>query len=496
MNSMKRFFAICLCLAMLFSLTACGKESNGDQQQPVRDFVYTTEFKTLEDADGRFREAVIRDGKMYYIKWTYDEETGRGGQTFCTMDMDTMQTTEVPLDQSQNGGTAGMSVLEDGSILMVSTDWDENGQSSFAPVTMDANGQETARHDITAPMMQGSNPEFGVYPQAVEVDPEGNVYVIVGGQTEKIIVFNLQGQKMFELTTDNWYQGLCQSADGRVFAMCYDNSATGSGYMLQYIDVKAKSFGDSFKGIPNGNGGTSTAKGGENEILISTGNILYSYNLADQTCEEILNWIDCDINSNQIEKFSRLDDGRILAFTMNYEAADGMPVAEAVYLTKTPASEVKQKTILTYGTMYLDSEARPRIIQFNKTNETYRIEVKEYGTGDYQAGMTQMNSDIVSGNAPDIIDLNGINTNVNTYIAKGVLTDLYALLDQDENLKRDDFVANVLKNFEQDGKLYGIPVKFTISTVMGRTSVVGDKMGWTVADVQKLMASRLPMSNC
>lgn len=483
MNKIKRFLAGFLCLAMLLSLTGCGKESSGDEQQ-TKDYVYTTEFKTLEGVD-YLGDAVIQGNTMYFSEWNYDEATGMGSYVFYTMDLGTMEKTKLPLSVADNETIRGIAARQDGSKIILIGAWDENGTESYSLVGLDAAGNETARQDITAALTAGTDPEFGIYVQNMEVDPDGNVYLLVNGQSEKVVVLNTQGQKQFEVGSDSWFQGMCMSGDGRVFAMSYDYSNGSSGYILQHVDPKTKGFGDTFKGIPSGNGSFSCVSGGENELLISSGNSLYSYDLNTQTCEEILNWIDCDINADNVQLFTRTGEGKILAFTYSW-GNDGTNNCEAVSLTKTPASEVKQKTILTYATMYLDYQLKAQIIDFNKTNDTYRIEVKEYGAGDYTAGMAQLNSDIVSGNTPDIIDLNS--GNVTTYISKGILTDLYALMDSE--LGKEDFVPSALKIYEEDGKLYGVCVSFSVDTLMGRTSDVGTEMGWTVEDVKALMESK------
>ena len=52
-----------------------------------------------------------------------------------------------------------------------------------------------------------------------------------------------------------------------------------------------------------------------------------------------------------------------------------------------------------------------------------------------------------------------------------------------DNLCREDFLDGLLEKFELDGKIYTIPKYFNILTYVGKSSVVGDKIGWTVEDV-------------
>ncbi len=484
MNKMKRFLAGILCLVLLFSLTGCGSEESASDEQTGKDYVYTAEYKELEGDD--FPSNILTRGSvMYYATSYYNEEEGTSGQRICSVDLNTLEKTTL-MDVPEGGSVYAMTILDDGGVAMILSTYNmDSNTQSYELVTMDSAGTETLRQDITAALSEGDNSEYGVYPQSMEADSEGNIYVLVSGMTESIMIFDPQGQRQANIQSDSWYQALCKSGDGRVFALGYDSSGDGNSYQLTHVDPAAKAMGDAFGGVPSGNGNIYSTPGGDNEILLSSGDNLYSYDLSTSSCNEILNWIDCDIDSMNLQGIARLEDGRILA--VNYNFSEASSSTELVYLTETPASEAVQKTILTYGTMYLDSSVREKIIDFNKTNDTYRIEVKEYGLSD-SSGQTQLDSDIVSGNAPDIIDLN--NSNVDNYIAKGVLTDLYPLMDNDPSMNRDDFLENVLTAMEQDGKLYGVIPSFSIQTLMGRVSDLGDRTSWTVKDVAEILASK------
>ena len=50
-------------------------------------------------------------------------------------------------------------------------------------------------------------------------------------------------------------------------------------------------------------------------------------------------------------------------------------------------------------------------------------------------------------------------------------------------LSKDDFFENIVDSYTFDGKLVGIPKSFTLNTIVGKTSEVGDKKGWTIDDI-------------
>ena len=131
--------------------------------------------------------------------------------------------------------------------------------------------------------------------------------------------------------------------------------------------------------------------------------------------------------------------------------------------------------ILTYGTLNLDIEIEQWIAEWNQSQKHYRIEIKEYEDSDI--GRTQLNNEIVSGHAPDILDLSDIN--VANYISKGILTDLYPFLDAEGEVWRDDLIPGILETYTQNNKLYGIPLGYRLETLLGKTELVGEAGDWT-----------------
>ena len=131
--------------------------------------------------------------------------------------------------------------------------------------------------------------------------------------------------------------------------------------------------------------------------------------------------------------------------------------------------------ILTYGTLNLDLEIEQWIAEWNQSQEDYRIEIKEYEDSD--VGRTKLNNEIVSGHAPDILDLSDIN--VANYVSKGILTDLYPFLDAGGEVTRDDLVSSILETYMLNNKLYGIPLGYRFETLLGKRELVGETRDWT-----------------
>ena len=65
---------------------------------------------------------------------------------------------------------------------------------------------------------------------------------------------------------------------------------------------------------------------------------------------------------------------------------------------------------------------------------------------------------------------------------EGKLADLYPYLDADPKLDREDFFASALQGMELDGALISTGAGMSFETVIGASSLVGEKAGWTYDD--------------
>lgn len=391
---------------------------------------------------------------------------------------------EVVEDGGSGRGYAVSSYSTGGSVTFgVDEEWSEPTSQIMELCKLGKDGSIISRVDIDGELDTNGNS----YIQGMEIDKEGNIYLCFD---QNITVLDKDGKQICKLEVDNWIDNIFSTKSGTVFAVYYGEN----GMEAHPVDINAKKMGDAEKNIMSGRGGSYVfAPGLDTDIIFSADSNLYTYSIGDEAPNKILNWIECDIDRDDVRSFALLEDGRILVLLSGWDEETGMSTTELVYLTKKKGSEVPEQKIITYGTLYLDYYVRKQIIEFNRTNQEYRIEVKEYVTDNsmegYGSGQEQMNSDIVSGKGPDIIELSG--RNLKMYAAKGILEDLYPYMDADEEINREDYLPNVLKAFEVDGKLYTMPSRFYINTVLAKVSKVGDKRSITLDEVMEI-AKGLP----
>lgn len=153
-------------------------------------------------------------------------------------------------------------------------------------------------------------------------------------------------------------------------------------------------------------------------------------------------------------------------------------------------ADVKEITLAV--ALNIDS-IQPMIADFNSGSNLYRVNVINYSDGyehtieGFESAAHDLEMDIISGNAPDMVWLD---TNETEKLAsKGAFTDLYELMDSDTRFTRDAFLPNYLEAAETDGHLYSITPTFMIRTMAAKSKFV-DKENWTFDEFKSAYESR------
>ena len=149
-----------------------------------------------------------------------------------------------------------------------------------------------------------------------------------------------------------------------------------------------------------------------------------------------------------------------------------------------------EKIVLTIVTDAA-AEITEAVRAFNTSHDNCEIQIESYTVGDGELLTTRLST----GDVPDMFCFG---TNFffgmspfapETYVAKGLMEDLYPYIDSDSELSRESFLQSVLLAAEtESGHLYVLPSSFWIDVVVGDAVVVGDTLGWTFSDLEAVLA--------
>ena len=144
-----------------------------------------------------------------------------------------------------------------------------------------------------------------------------------------------------------------------------------------------------------------------------------------------------------------------------------------------------EKKVLTIARLNNNHFVTELIRRFNRENPDYYLVDQYYYGTDFQTQLESLELAILAGDRPDILDTMG--TSVEIFGAKGLLRDLYPMIDADPTISREDFVPSVLHTLEaESGALYQLWPGFTLWTCAEPKAFVGDMERWTLEDMYRI----------
>ncbi len=335
----------------------------------------------------------------------------------------------------------------------------------------------------------------GAYVNTTSFDINGNMYVSCDS---KIYALDEQLKVRFALEGENLWNELI-SLGGGLMGLSqweYDEETETSTNKFRTIDPEKQDWGVEY--IMPQNAYNVYPGGGDYLYYYQVNDAIFGFKAGEPDAqgqgtgqgERLFSWLEADISNDNVRDFFFLPDGRVAALLQEWDEDYENSTYSVVLMTSTPRAELPEKTTLVYASLYLGYDVRNRIIDFNKKSDKYRIEVKDYsefdtdGTG--QASLQKLNTEILAGNVPDLLDTSSIP--LRQYGAKGILEDLWPFIDNDPDLGRDKLMLRPLEANQQDGRLYEIFSTFSIRTVVGAGKIVGDRNSWTLADLNEALA--------
>lgn len=297
-----------------------------------------------------------------------------------------------------------------------------------------------------------------------------------------VTVYDGEGNSKNSIELSDYAYGLKQLPDGTVGVISYGDSAL----QLTKVDLEKGTLGDAIT-IPAEN----FIPYKDNTILVNNGTQLQEYNLDNQESKNYLSWLTYNISGSSVVAFGFLSNDEIAVVTNTYDSSTGTSSCAIILLTEVDKSEVTQVTELHIACMYADSDMEQKIIAFNKAHTDYRIVLQQYSDDntDWDTMVNNFTTALMSDTDIDMVVFSDF-SQVTSLAAKGLLADMYEEIDADSEINREDFLQNILKSCEVNGKLVALPTGFTLQTVVAKASDVGTKPGWTIEAAQNLLAGK------
>lgn len=433
----------------------------------------------VEVEDGVFEDAIVDEyvytGPSYYL-------------LSINLDGTDKQLKKLDLPQTGNWGyISSYKLLPDSSMVILYESYFEDYsdpqnpiyENHFDLIKWDAEGNMVYQKN----MIEDSEEEYAYFYARSIIGNADGIVTIISGDNE-IIEIDAKGEITSRITVDesvatNLGQILA-TKDGDLYAITYNDDWTK--VFMSTLDKTTGKLGEK-KETPEGFNNYSMYSGTTTDLLLSNSMGIYTYNIGDAEPKKVMDFINSDIATYGLNNVTFMDDK---TFVASYYDSTDYQTHVAVFTYVDPAN-IPDKMVITLGCQYLGGDIKAQVIDFNKTNTKYRITVKAYAeTGDWEQAQTRMNNDIISGQMPDIMMIES-NQDISSWVNKGLLADVKELIAADAELSKVEFLENVWNAFSVNGNLYTVVPDFAVQTYVAKTSLVGDKDGWTMSEFQQFM---------
>lgn len=275
---------------------------------------------------------------------------------------------------------------------------------------------------------------------------EGSVFVYDDG--------NKAGRK---IEREGLVESICMDVDGHVLI------GENVDDVYQIVKLKEDLENEDEKIVLNNNGMKAEIfVGQDGKQYFFEDNYLYYFDLNQKITQPIVRWVDEGLDPSVIKKISVSKQGCIYAAIEN----DRQCVVNKLTPVKKLSENRKELILACVG---LNSVLREQILKFNNESNDYKISIRDYGEEEdpYQA----LNMDIIIGKQFDIMCMEGLYAQ--NYIEKGLLEDLSKYINV------NDYVHAYIEAVKNDDGIYQISPYFSVQTILGKTSGVGEESGWT-----------------
>ena len=497
MKIILRLTAVILLLSMLaVLLPSCGKTETKKLTNVFREQKLEMPAEYADNENFSINQLYSNGSTIYAYCYSWDNETSKSENFLLPIDAEgnVGEKIDFQLNQTEtsNQNVSAMCFGSDGTIWAVISAYEyseTDGYKESFELRHYTNGSyETT--DLSSLNNSETGESFYINQIAVAAD---NSLIIASWEAIKLRTPDGQIKDIDVGAESGEYNlnGII-SMNGKVYVQIYYYNSESSSEKLCEIDTVNCKLGKELE-LQSNSSMYGMLFGPGYDYYYRDSSSVYGCTLGSDERVEVLNFINSDINSNNVNYILPLSPDKFIA--TSYDSTSYTQVL-SVY-NRVPDDQIAEKVIVTIAVPYLYYNLNEQVIAFNKQSEKYRITITDYSqyntNDDYSAGITRLNNDLISGKIPDILMINS-EMNYDSYVSKGLFTDLYKLMDADESFNRADYLENVFKAYEVDGKLYSLVPTFNIMTFAGKASNLEGMEHWTVNEFMDFVSAHPEMT--
>ena len=476
-----------------------GVSDGGKNTQPGKEHVYSFQEINLAGRNDNITNMVYQDGKLYLLVYNgggsgeesnersvfgyYKSNTDGSDSSFTQLALPERAQSYSWIDSTLISGAGRVYAVENSGYedISDSDNYIYEDRYYLNCWDMDGNLQWTKQLDT------GGDGEW-MYCSRLLDGGEAGVFAIMSGSRNEAVLYSPQGEESSRRAMDNEIferSGMMYAGDeGRLMVLYYNEEYTKR--FLAGYDLETGEVGEQFA-LPFSEN-YNISFGSSRELILTNEMGLFTWSAGDAEPQMLMSIVNSDLPAYEISRVQRIDDEHFVAV---YNDLGNWEQKCACFTYVDPA-DIPDREGLVLGGMYIGSDIKAKVIEFNKASDRYRITLKDYSvyntSEDWMAGQTRLSSDIVNGQMPDIMLLGDMSSYGN-YVSKGLLADIGSLLEADPELGKLEYLQNVWDAYSVNGKLYAVVPSFNVRTMAAKKSLVGEPQSWTMADVETVLAT-------
>lgn len=485
-NAMKKIVIFALVLTMILGTVGCGGKNKNEKTIDKNTIFKEEAFSLPFPENTNINSVSVSKDTIYFVGYTYDSVSYNTTYFIATCNIDGSNYQQKNFDPpTENSGmyVEGVYATSNGEAYLSYTEYfsDDSDPENYVweehyyIAKIDSQGNITSKIDAAS--------EYGVsYISSFKVLKDDTIVFYANDS-----IYHVDGEGKIiakkEVTAGTYINSFFLLKDG---TFCVSYWGDDGMDKIKKVNADTLEFGEDIE-VPFTMWNYSIMDGNDKyDILLRSSGSICGFNFGDSEPKELFNMINSDVNTSYFNSFAQVSDDCFVGTYNDYDYTTEQNNTTVAKYTKIDPSEYVEKTILTLGCIYLDSSIRSHVVNFNKKSDKYRITIKDYSVyeteDDYNAGYNRLNSDIASGQSPDIIIAND-SSMITNYASKGLFVDLHKYLDNDSEINKADIWPNLIAACETDGKLYELVPSFNVQTLVGRKALLGDRTGWTMDEM-------------
>ncbi len=317
----------------------------------------------------------------------------------------------------------------------------------------------------------------GVYTEHLTSNSKGEIFILSGNELR---TFNAKGKniKTQKLASETYGWDICGDDAGGCYLLGMDVAPV----LLRVYRGKEEI-------IDKKHGFTEISRTADGRVMARTREKIYIYSELVKEWQEIIDFVNIDICSDDVIKWWMGKNGNI------YVILQEKGIQEEYLITAEIRSkeELSQKEVIHIAVNGSQTKLRRIAVRFNRANEKYRIEVINYfemlgaysSDADYEAAVERLKLDLIKENKIDLIDISVLKSQEISPI--GLLEDLTPYLERSSLIREDDFFPEVLQGATEKGSLLWLTDEMTVETLLCQSEILKQvQEKWTLEGMIKL----------